>query len=127
MLMVLGFSIFCGIISTVGGLGTLNSPLNRIAGPQMCGERQLQIEKDSSASIQGEQAHKVTAYCVDPQTGDKQDISVELLGAISKLQVITGVIVALIMFVLSLMFLNWAARRLGKSFTELFQPSVPRT
>jgi hypothetical protein len=53
ILMVLGLSIFCGIISTVGGLGTLTSPLNQIAAPSVCGERELQIEKDGSAYIQG--------------------------------------------------------------------------
>ena len=127
ILMVLGLSLFCGIISSVGGLGTLTSPLNRIAGPNVCGERELQIEKDSSAYIQGEQTHKVTAYCVDAVSGDKQDVSVELMAAIQRLQVITGVVITIVAFAILMLLSNWAARRLGLSFSELFQPSVKRS
>ena len=65
ILMVLGFSVFCSIVGTAGGLGTLTSPLNRIAGPTVCGERDLAIERDSSVYIQGEGTQQVTAYCVD--------------------------------------------------------------
>jgi hypothetical protein len=71
-LIVLGLSMFCGFIVIATGLGTLTSPLNQIAGPMMCGARTLEIEKDSSAYIQGEQTHKVTAYCVDQRTSEKR-------------------------------------------------------
>jgi hypothetical protein len=127
ILMVLGFSMFCGIIGTAGGPGTLTSPLNQIAGPTVCGEQSLEIESDSSVYIQGEGTHQVTAYCVDKGTGEKQDVSIELSGAIRKLQFVSGIILTLIVFALAMLFLHWAARRLGKSFAELFQPSVRRT
>lgn len=127
ILIVLGFSMFCGFIVFATGLGSLKSPLNRIAGPMVCSERQLQIETDSSVFIQGEQTHQVTAYCVDAASGEKQDVSLELIRAINRLQIATGFILGLIIFALSMLFLNWAARRLGKSFYELFQPGVPGT
>jgi hypothetical protein len=123
-LIVLGHSMFCGFIVIATGLGTLTSPLNRIAGPMLCGARTLEMEKDSSAYIQGEQTHNVTAYCVEPASGEKQEVSVELMGAITKLQIATGFFSGLIFFALAMVFLNWAARRLGKSFSELFQPSA---
>lgn len=127
ILMALGFSVFCGIVGTVGGLGTLTSPLNRIAGPMVCGERVLEIESDSSVYIQGEETHQITAYCVEEGTGEKQDVSIELSGVIRKLQLVCGVLLGLIVFVLTMLFLSWAARRLGRSFAELFQPSMRRT
>lgn len=104
------------------GLGSVKSPLNRIAGPMVCGGRELQIEADSSVFFQGEQTHQVTAYCVGQATNEKQDVSVELIVAINRLRIAAGFISSLITFGLVLLFLNWAARRLGKSFYELFQP-----
>jgi len=77
VLIVLGISMFCGFVAIANGLSTLDSPLNRIADPMVCGERSLEIEKDSSAYIQGEQTHKVTAYCVDIGTEKKQETSKE--------------------------------------------------
>ena len=125
LLVVLAFSLFCGFVVIATGLGSLDSPLNRVAGPGVCGEDQPQIEKDSTAYIQGEQTHKVTAYCVS-ESGDKKDVSVELMRRISQLQVVTGFISALVIFGLSLLFLNWAARRLGTSVWELFKPGAGR-
>jgi hypothetical protein len=124
IVVVLVFGLFCGFVVVAPALDTLDSPLNRIAGPQVCGERSLQIEKDSSAYIQGEQTHKVTAYCVDQATGEKQDVSVELISAITKLQVAAGFISALIIFALAMVFLQWAARRLNTPWEKMFQSSA---
>lgn len=127
VLIVFGFSMFCGIVVIAMGLGTVTSPLNRIGGPMVCGDQTLEIEKDSSAYIQGEQTHKVTASCVDKQSGVKRDVTVELNGVITRLQIATGFFFSgFVLFALSMLFLNWAARRLGKSFNELFEPSVRR-
>jgi len=106
-------------------LGTLTSPLNRIAGPMVCGNQKLEIEKDNSAYIQGEQTTLVTAYCVNTD-GEKQDVSNELIKVISRLQMITGFISGLIMFAFGMLFLVWAARRLNIPFEQLFQPSARR-
>ncbi|MFT3890439.1 MAG: hypothetical protein QM730_02295 [Anaerolineales bacterium] len=125
LLMVLAVGLFCGFVVIAPALDTLDSPLNRIAGAQICGERSLEIEKDSSVFIQGEQTHQVTAYCVD-KAGEKQDMSVELMGAITKLQIAAGFISALVIFGLAMLFLQWAARRLNTSWDKLFQPSVRR-
>lgn len=59
ILMVLGFSLFCGIVGTAGGLGTLTSPLNRIAGPMVCGERVLEIERNSNVKA----SHREMILC----------------------------------------------------------------
>ena len=125
LLIVLGLSMFCAFVVIVPGLGALDSPLNRIAGPTVCGEESLEIEKDSNAYIQGEQTHLVTAYCVDEQ-GTRRDVSNQLLKAIQQLQVVTGIISSLIIFALAMLFLRWAARRLNLSFEDMFKPSVRR-
>ena len=124
LLIMLGFSLFCGFVGIANGLGTLTSPLNRAAGPMVCGDRQLEIEQDNSAYIQGEQTTRITAYCVDGQTGEKQDASNELFGVITKLQIATGILSSLIIFFLAMLFLNWAAHRLNTTCAGLFQPSV---
>lgn len=126
ILIVLGLSMFCGFIVIASGLGTLTSPLNQIAGPIVCGERQLTIEKDSSAYIQGGQTHKVTAYCVDEQTGQKQDVSFELNRIITRLQFAAGLLSGLFIFGAAMVFFNWMARRLGIPFEDIFKPSVRR-
>ena len=127
MLIVLGFSLFCGFVIIANGLGTLTSPLNRIAGPAICGGRQFEIERDGSAHIQGEQTHKVTAYCVDERNGKKQDVSYELLAGIAKLQIAAGFLSSLIFFALAMTFLTRAARRLKIPFEEMFKPSVRKS
>jgi len=125
ILIVLGIGMFCGFVVIAPGLGTLISPLNRIAGPIVCGDQKLLIEKDSSVYIQGEQTTLVTAYCVNTDDA-KQDVSNELIKVISRLQLITGFISGLIVFALGMLFLIWAARRLNIPFEQLFQPSVRR-
>jgi DMSO/TMAO reductase YedYZ heme-binding membrane subunit len=63
---------------------------------------------------------------VNEQTGAQLDVTTSVEDITTKLQIASGIIYGLIIFVLSMLFLNWAARRLGKSFEELFQPSVRR-
>ena len=127
VLMVLGLSMFCGIVVISMGLGGVITPLNQIGGLIVCGDQQLQIEQNTYAYIPGEGTTTITAYCVDEQTNAKQEVTRELNDVTTKLQIVTGIIFGLIIFVLSMLFLNWAARRLNKSFAELFQPSVRRT
>lgn len=125
VLIVFGVGMFCGFVGIAPGLGTLTSPLNRIAGPMVCGNQKLEIEKDSSAYIQGEGTTRITAYCVNTD-GAKQDVSNELIKVIFRLQMITGFVSGLIVFALGLLFLIWAAHRLNIPFEQLFQPSVRR-
>jgi len=125
ILIVFGAGMFCGFVGIAPGLGTLSSPLNRIAGPMVCGDQKLAIEKDNSAYIQGEQTTLVTAYCVNTD-GTKQDVSNELIKVISRLQMITGFISGLIVFALGMSFLVWAARRLNIPFEQLFQATARR-
>ena len=126
ILIVLALSMFCGFIVIATGMGTLTSPLNRIAGPMVCGEKEFIIEQDTSVYIPGEETTRVTAYCVDPETAAKQDVSLDVMRRIQLLQLVTGCISGLVIFSLAMLFLLWAARRLNTPFEKLFQPSVSR-
>ncbi len=123
ILIVLGLSMFCGFVVIAGGLGTLTSPLNVLAAPLVCGDRSLDIERDDSAYIPGEGTTRVTAYCFNPQNGEKQDVSADLMGVITGLQILSGFIAGLVVFVIAMWVLTLAARRLNIPFEKLFQPS----
>ncbi len=127
VLMVLGLSMFCVIVVLAIGLGSWITPINRIAGPIVCGNQQLTIEQNNYRYLPGERTTIITAYCVDKQTGAKQDVTAMLTDVTTKIQLTSGTIYGLILFVLAMLFLNWAAHSLNKSFAELFQPSVRRT
>ncbi|GEM_PF-2285231 len=126
VLIVLAISLFCGFAVIANQFNTLTSPLNRIAGPSVCGDRNFEIEQNSNVYIPGEGTTLITAYCVDKATGEKQDVSNQVMAEITKLQIVVGVISSLVIFGLAMVFLNWSARRLNVSFAELFQPSARR-
>jgi len=123
LLIVLGVSMLCSF-TVIIPQNTLTTPLNRFAAPSVCGDRELMIEKDSDVYIQGEQTHLVTAYCVDAASGDKQDVSNELIKAIGRVQVVAIILLGLLLFGLGMMFLRWAAKRLNTSVEDLFKPST---
>jgi hypothetical protein len=126
ILMVFGLSMFCGIVGISIGLGSLFIPLNQIAASMVCGGQRVKIEQHTRSYLPNEVFTSITAYCVNEQTGEQQDVTSAVEDIATKLQITSGIIYGLIIFVLSMLFLNWAARRLGKSFEELFQPSVRR-
>ena len=127
VLMVFGLSMFCGIVGIAIGLGSMFIPLNQIAAPMVCGDQQVKIEQNTRSYLPGEVFTSITAYCVNEQTGERKDVTSAVQDITTKLQISSGIVYGLIIFFLSMLFLNWAARRLGKSFEELFQPSVRRT
>jgi len=125
VLIVFVSSVLCAFV-TVIPWNTLSSPLNFLAEPFVCPNGTLVIERDSSAYIQGEQTHTVTANCVDNESYESKDVSNELIKVVGKLQLVVGVIFSLILFALVMAFLHWAARRLNIPLEDLFKPSVNR-
>ena len=75
LLMVLGISMFCGIIVISIGIGSVITPLHQVAGSMICGNQQLNIEQYTYSYRPGEGSVTITAYCVENQTGVKRDIT----------------------------------------------------
>ncbi len=119
ILMVLGLSMFCGIIVIAIGIGSMFVSVNKIAAPLVCGNRQLRIDQQDYSYHPGERTITITSYCVDAQTGAEQDVSTQL-------HIVAGVMYGLIVFALMMIFLKWAARRLNISFEEMFKPKARR-
>jgi hypothetical protein len=124
VLMVFGFSMFCGIVVISMGLGGVFTPLNQIGGPIVCGNKQVKIERNTYSYRPGELFISITAYCVNKQTGKQQNVTDELQDVTGKLQIVTGIISGLVVFFLAMLFLNWAARRLNIPFEKMFQPNA---
>jgi hypothetical protein len=99
-LIVLGISMFCGIIVIAVGFGSIFTPLNQIAGPVVCGSQQLQIVQRTYSYRPGQTNWDIMAYCVDPAAETKRDVT----GAV---QLVSGGIYGLILFVL---LFAWLAR-----------------
>ena len=98
-LALLGASMFCGIILFSVAAGSIFPKLNAIAGPLVCGNRDLEITQYTHSYTPGSVDTTTTDYCIDPSTGSKQEVT----GAIV---LVAGVIDSLILFaVLSVMIL----------------------
>ena len=69
-LVVLGASLFCGIVGFGSGLGDIVLPLNQVARPIVCGNQQLQVNPIHFSSGRGED-FAIEAYCVDNTTGQR--------------------------------------------------------
>jgi hypothetical protein len=124
LLTVLGISMFCGIVGISIGMGSVITPVNQVVGSIICGKQQLTINQNTEYATAdyyrpGEGVVTIKAYCVNSQTGVKRDIT-------STLQIISGTIYGLIIFILAMIRFNWVARRLNKSWEKLFEPTVSR-
>ncbi len=73
---LLGVSLFVGIILCAIAAGAVFPVLNKFAaGPLVCSHGNFVIHQDTYSYRPGEQDTQTTDYCVDPQTGAKQDVS----------------------------------------------------
>lgn len=88
-------SLFCGIVMFSVAVGSIWPGVNAIAGPIVCGSRQLQITQYSHSYTPGSVDTVTTDYCVDPTSGSKQEVT----GAIV---FVAGLIDSLILFVVLL-------------------------
>lgn len=126
VLMVFGISMFCGIVVVSVGLGSIFLPLNQVGAKFVCGSRELKIEKNSYSYRPGEVTTTITAYCVDAQTNEAEDVTQELYDVTYKLQLVNGLFFGVLFFVSGMIFFRWAAHRLNIPFEDLFKPSVRR-
>ncbi len=116
-LILLGISMFCGFMVFAVGAGSLFTPLNQIARPFVCGDQQMEVVQHKYSYQPGETTTTITAYCVDPQTGQKEDKT-------GLVQLVVGVIFGLVIFVV----LGIAALRLtakSKSVQESASEASP--
>ena len=112
-----GLSILLGVAIMRIGLANVILPMNKIAGPMVCGDEQLVIKQYASTSGQ----ETITAYCVSADTDARRVVTDKLNYVISKIQTNAGVVFGLILFVLARIFLNRTARKRNISFDELFK------
>ncbi len=124
ILMVFGLSMFCGILGVGIGLGSVFVPLNGVGASIVCGQRELKIERQTYSYMPGREYTEITAYCVDSQSGDRQEVTAQLYDVTGKLQLANGIIFGLIFFALAMAFLKWAARRLNIPFEDMFKPTA---
>jgi hypothetical protein len=91
-LIVLGCSMFCGIIIISIGFGAIFPQLDLISAPIVCGPRQLKYTQETTSYRRGESDTYTTNYCVDVE-GKKEDVSGQVL-------LVAGVMYGLILFVI---------------------------
>lgn len=86
-------SMFCGIVMFSVAVGSIFPKVNAIADPVVCGSRTLEITQYTHSYTPGSVDTTTTDYCVDPATGNKQEVT----GAIV---LVAGMIDSLILFVI---------------------------
>jgi hypothetical protein len=74
-LVMLGISLFCGVIVISIGFGSFFPQMNQVAKPIVCGSNDMQVVQHVYSYRPGETSWTVTAYCVDAVTGAKTDVT----------------------------------------------------
>src|SRR5258708_27774258 len=100
-LIVLGSSLFTGIIIVSIGLGAAFPPMEKGAAPFICSGKTLQLSTQDFA-YGFTQGYTITWYCVDDQTGAKDDVSGQTI-------LVAGLVYSVIIFALAMIWVIWAA------------------
>jgi hypothetical protein len=87
-------STFCGFI-VIAGLGVFFPGFNQITAPFVCGNQRLDVEQRTWESLPGRTQYEITAYCVNTQTGKKQEVTTQVT-------VVIGTIFSIIFYVIAL-------------------------
>ncbi len=118
VLMLLGASMFCGIIIISIGFGAAFPVIDRVATPFVCAGRELELEQRSYSYRPGEVTTTVTWYCTDEQTGAREDVSLQTSLA-------SGLIYGAVTFVVAVIW--WLlANRPGQEPTQPGAPPLPK-
>lgn len=92
----LGISFFCGYVIIAVGLGSVYTPLYKVAAPVICRDNQyLEVVQNRYSWRPGAVMWTATVYCVDPATGQKEDRT-------NLVKLVSGAIYGLGIFVLLL-------------------------
>ncbi len=102
---VLGISMFLGIVLISIGLGSAFPSLNKVAASSICGSEHLEITQNTYSYRPGQGTITITAYCVADQTGARREVT-------TALQLLSGVMYGFIIFVLAMIGVGCIARRL---------------
>jgi len=117
-LMLLGVSMFCGIIIISIGFGAAFPVIDRVAAPFVCAGRELELEQQSYSYRPGEVTTTVTWYCTDEQTGAREDVSLQTA-------LVSGVIYGAVIFVVAVIW--WlVANRPGQNPPHPAAPPSPK-
>ena len=106
LLILLGISLFVGVIILAVGIGAAITPMQGVSGPLVCGDNQLELQKDYYSYKPGQSGYTITWYCVDEETGAKEDRTFPVILA-------SGVIYSLVLFVITVGLIGWGAIRAG--------------
>jgi hypothetical protein len=101
--------MFCGIVMFSVAVGSIFPKVNAIAAPLVCGSRKLEITQYAHSYTPGSVDTTTTDYCVDPLTGNKQEVTVVIV-------FVAGMIDSLILFVIIVVAI--LARKLTQRLSE---------
>ena len=106
LLILLGISLFVGVIIQAVGIGAAITPMQSVSGPLICGDNQLELQKDYYSYKPGQSGYTITWYCVDEETGAKEDRMFTVILA-------AGEIYSLVLFVIAVGLIAWGTIRAG--------------
>jgi hypothetical protein len=117
-LMLLGVSMFCGIIIISIGFGAAFPVIDRVAAPFVCAGRELELEQQTYSYRPGEVTTTVTWYCTNEQTGAREDVSLQTA-------LVSGLIYGAVIFVVAVIW--WLmANRPGQNPSRQDTPPSPK-
>jgi hypothetical protein len=100
-LVVLGVSVFCGLIMIAIAAGAvIPKVIDPVAGPVVCRNGVLEITQNTTSYRPGESDTWTTDTCVDPATGNQLDVSFQTTLA-------AGMIYSLILFGIIAIVIIW--------------------
>lgn len=76
LFLILIFSLFMGITGISIGFGAVFPSLNRVAGPFVCPQGEMQLETQTYNPYPGSTITTLTWYCADPTAGTRAELGI---------------------------------------------------
>ncbi len=89
------FCVFMGITAVSMGLGAAYPPINRVAGPLVCPDGEMEFEQRTRNPLPGRTYLSAHATCVDSRTGAREELGQFPMSLYSGLCYGTGMFVLL--------------------------------
>ena len=103
LIILLIFSLFCGVFIISLGIGSEFTTVNTVMSPLVCGSQKIEVAWEYNVAHPGKTFFGSRWLCVDETTGAAQDASI-------KTTLISGVVYGLLLFAIVIFWALWMPR-----------------
>ena len=102
-IILLAFSLFCGVFIISLGIGSEFTAVNTVMSPLVCGTQKIEVAWEYNVAHPGKTFFGSRWLCVDETSGAAQDASI-------KTTLISGLVYGLLIFAIVIFWMLWMNR-----------------